>query len=89
MAAAVAWWIAVTLLESSLRFLAPWTALLTKHATVHRSLVRGVQTMVASVLGVALSFLIGHYLGVSLWSFALAILIGVAAARPSWLREEG
>jgi hypothetical protein len=88
-AAAAAWWIAVTLLESSLPFLAPWTALLTVHATVHRSLVRGVQTMVASVLGVALSFLIGHFLGVSLWSFALAILIGVAAARLSWLREEG
>lgn len=88
-AATAAWWIAVTLLQSSLPFLAPWTALLTVHATVHRSFVRGVQTMVASVMGVALSFLIGHFVGVNLWSFALAILIGVAAARLSWLRDEG
>lgn len=88
-AAAAAWWIAVSLLQSELPFLAPWTALLTVHATVHRSFVRGIQTMIASTLGVGLSFLIGHYLGVSLWSFALAILIGVAAARLSWLRDEG
>lgn len=88
-AATAAWWVSTSVLESELAFLAPWTALLTVHATVHRSLSRGVQTTIASTIGVGLSFLIGHLLGVSLWTFALALLVGVAAARISWIRDEG
>lgn len=88
-AATAAWWVSRSVLESELAFLAPWTALLTVHATVHRSLSRGVQTTIASTIGVGLSFLIGHLLGVSLWTFALALLVGVTAARISWIRDEG
>ncbi|MBO0595653.1 FUSC family protein [Nesterenkonia sp. E16_7] len=88
-AGTAAWWVSSSVLESELAFLAPWTALLTVHATVHRSLSRGVQTTIASTIGVGLSFLIGHLLGVSLWTFALALLVGVAAARISWIRDEG
>ncbi|GAA1157668.1 FUSC family protein [Nesterenkonia sandarakina] len=84
-----AWWVSTEVLESELAFLAPWTAILTVHATVHRSLTRGVQTTIASTLGVGLSFLIGHFLGVSLWTFALALLVGITAARVSWIRDEG
>lgn len=84
-----AWWISTSVLESELAFLAPWTALLTVHATVHRSLSHGVQTTIASTIGVGLSFVVGHLLGVSLWTFALALLVGVAAARISWIRDEG
>ncbi|PRZ15683.1 peptidoglycan DD-metalloendopeptidase family protein [Nesterenkonia sandarakina] len=84
-----AWWVSTSVLESELAFLAPWTALLTVHATVHRSLSRGIQTTIASSLGVGLSFLIGYFLGVSLWTFALALLVGVVAARISWIRDEG
>src|SRR5690625_8050144 len=40
-AATAAWWFAVTVLESELPFLAPWTALLAVHATVYRSLSAG------------------------------------------------
>ncbi|EXF25846.1 membrane protein [Nesterenkonia sp. AN1] len=88
-AGTAAWWVSISVLESELAFLAPWTALLTVHATVHRSLSRGVQTTIASTIGVGLSFLIGHLLGVSLWTFALALLVGVTAARISWIRDEG
>ncbi len=88
-AGTVAWWIAVSILESPLPFLAPWTALLTVHATVHRSLSHGVQTTVASAVGVAISFAIGTYLGVSVWTFALALFVGVAAARIRWIKDEG
>ncbi|MGJ9405404.1 aromatic acid exporter family protein [Nesterenkonia aurantiaca] len=88
-AGTAAWWVSSSVLESELAFLAPWTALLTVHATVHRSLSRGVQTTIASTIGVGLSFLIGHLLGVSLWTFALALLVGVTAARISWIRDEG
>ena len=88
-AGTAAWWFSTAVLDSELAFLAPWTALLTVHATVHRSLSHGVQTTVASSIGVGLSFVIGYFLGVSLWTFALALLVGVAAARISWIRDEG
>ncbi|MDN6530188.1 MAG: aromatic acid exporter family protein, partial [Brevibacterium sp.] len=50
---------------------------------------RGAQSTIASTLGVALSFVIGNYLGVSIWTFALALLVGLAAARLPWIRDEG
>lgn len=88
-AASAAWWFAGDVLGSAIPFLAPWTALLTVHATVYRSFSRGAQTTVASGIGVLLSFLIGSYLGVSLWTFALALLVGMIGSRLSWLRDEG
>lgn len=88
-AATGAWWLAVMVLKSPLPFLAPWTALLTVHATVYRSLSRGVQMTVASAAGVGLSFFIGNYLGVSVWTFALALFVGLAVARIPWIRDEG
>ena len=88
-AATGAWWLSDNVLDSQMPFLAPWTALLTVHATVYRSLSRGVQTTVASAIGVGVSFLIGSYLGVGLWTFALAMLVGLAGARLSWIRDEG
>ncbi len=88
-AATGAWWFSVSVLESEIPFLAPWTALLTVHATVHRSLARGVQTTVASTIGVGLSFAIGYFLGVSLWTFALALIVGLTVARMPWIRDEG
>ncbi|MGC0251395.1 FUSC family protein [Pseudactinotalea sp. Z1748] len=88
-AATAAWWLAVAVFETELPFLAPWIALLTVHATIYRSLSRGLQTMVASAIGIGLSFVIGAYLGVTLWTFGLALLVGLVAARLRWLRDEG
>lgn len=89
LAATFAWWLSGAVLDSQMAFLAPWTALLTVHATVYRSLSRGVQSTVASTIGVGISFLIGNFLGVSLWTFALALFVGLAGARLSWIRDEG
>lgn len=89
LAATFAWWLSGSVLGSELPFLAPWTALLTVHATVHRSLSRGVQTTVSSTIGVLFSFGIGALLGVSVWTFALAVLVGLLAARIWWIRDEG
>lgn len=89
LAASAAWWISVSLLQTQMPFLAPWVALLTVHATVYRSLSRGVQTTVASSLGVGLSFLVGTFLGVSLWTYDLALLVALAAARIRSIRDEG
>ena len=88
-AATAAWYVSTTMLGSPMPFLAPWTALLTVHATAYRSLSRGAQTTVASTAGVALSFVIGYFLGVDVWTFALAILVGLVVSRISWLRDEG
>src|SRR5699024_3907101 len=87
-AATAAWWLSGSVLDSQMPFLAPWTALLTVHATVHRSLSRGIQPTVATTTGVGISFLIGNVLGVSLWTFALALLVGLAGARLSSIRDE-
>ena len=88
-AATAAWWLAVAVLGTSMPFLAPWVALLTVYPTVYQSLLRGAQTTVASWAGVGVSFLIGQYLGVEVWTFALAILVGMAASRIPGIRNEG
>lgn len=88
-AATAAWALSVYVLHSEMPFLAPWTALLTVHATVYRSFSRGAQTTVSSAAGVGLSFVIGHFLGVSVWTFALALLVGMALSRFRWIRDEG
>lgn len=88
-AATAAWWLAVSVLESSMPFLAPWVALLTVYPTVYQSLKRGAQTTIASWAGVGVSFLIGQFLGVEVWTFALAILVGLAASRIPGIRNEG
>lgn len=89
LAATLAWWTSITLLDSELPFLAPWTALLTLHTTVYRSVSRGTQTIFSSALGVLVSFLIGNYLGVSLWTFALALFVGLVISLIPWIRDEG
>lgn len=88
-AATAAWAISVGVLDSEVAFMAPWTALLTVHATVHRSLSRGAQTTASSAIGMGLSFVIVYFFGVNIWSFALAMLVGLLGARLSWIRDEG
>lgn len=88
-AATAAWAIVALWWGSEIAFLAPWTAMLTVHATVYRSFSHGVQSTLASAIGLTLSFVIGHFLGVSIATFALALLIGLVAARLSWIRDEG
>lgn len=88
-AATAAWWFSLFVLQTQMPFLAPWTALLTVHTTVYQSLSRGLQTSISSVLGVGLSFVIGVYLCVNVWTFALALLVGMVAARIKWIRDEG
>lgn len=88
-AGTAAWAIAVGLLDSEVAFMAPWTALLTVHATVHRSLTHGAQTTASSAIGMGLAFVIIHFLGINVWTFALALLVGLMGARLTWIRDEG
>lgn len=88
-AATAAWWICVNLLDSQMPFLAPWVAFLALQPTVSSSITSGIQTVVASAIGVLLSSAIGAYLGVSVWSYALALLLGMLGSRVPGLRKEG
>jgi uncharacterized membrane protein YgaE (UPF0421/DUF939 family) len=84
LAAVLAWVIAVDLLSLEQSFLAPWAALLTMHATVYRTVARGLQQAAAAVVGVLLAFAAGVTLGVSWASLALVLLaaLAVGALRP-------
>ena len=80
-AAVIAWVIAVDVLSLPQSFLAPWAALLVIHATVYRTLARGLQQAAAAVIGVLLAFAVDALLGVNWISLALVLLIGLAAGQ--------
>jgi len=88
-AAVAAWVLAVHVLDLSQPFLAPWSALLTVHATVYRTFRRGAQSVLATSLGIALSFGVAQALGLGALSLGVALLIGLLLARAGVLREEG
>jgi uncharacterized membrane protein YgaE (UPF0421/DUF939 family) len=88
LAAVIAWILAVRVFEVPQAFLAPWAALLTVHATVYRTLRRGVQQVGASVLGVLLAFAAGTALGVNAVSLGVAIFLGLLAGSVRGLRAE-
>lgn len=88
-AAVAAWVVANDLLGLSSAFLAPWTALLTIHATVYRSLTRGSQAVAATVLGVLLSFVIVVAVGPSAIALGVALLVGMLLGRLTPIRDEG
>ncbi len=88
-AAVAAWVLAASVLDLHHAFLAPWVALLTVHATVHRSLRRGAETVLAVALGLLLSFITVQLVLVPTWSLALALLVGLSLARLPPLRNEG
>lgn len=84
-----AWFLAVELLGSTQPFLAPWAALLTVHATVYRSFWRGAQSVVATLVGICLSFVAVSVLGGGALTLGLAVLAGLLVARTPLMREEG
>ena len=69
-------------------FLAPWAALLTVHATVYRTLRRGVQQVGASVVGVLVATAAGSLLGLNALSLGVVILVGLLAGSVRGLRAE-
>src|SRR3954467_2439335 len=82
-AAVLAWILAVHVFHIPQAFLAPWAALLTVHATVYRTLRRGVQQVGASVLGVLLAFAAGTAFGVNALSLGVARVLGLLGG---WVR---
>lgn len=92
LATVVAWLVAVRLLDLEQAFLAPWAALLTVHATVYRTVWRGAQTVVATGLGLAVSYAAVVLLGYrfdAVPALAAAVLVGLLASRAFLSRDEG
>lgn len=89
LAAVLAWIVAAHLLGLQESFMAPWTALLTVHATVYRSFTRGVQVVIASLAGIFLSYLAVEVVGQSPTALGLALLGGMLLGRLRPIREEG
>jgi len=87
-AAVLAWVLAVHVFDIPQAFLAPWAALLTVHATVFRTLRRGVQQVGATVLGVLLAFACGTVFGATALSLGVAVLLGLLAGSVRGLRAE-
>ena len=88
-AAVVAWVLAVQYFGLQQPFLAPWSALLTVHATVYRTFWRGAQAVLATALGIGLSFAVAEIVGLGAVSLGLALLAGLLLARAGVLRDEG
>lgn len=88
-AAVSAWVIAEMVFGLEQAFLAPWVALLTVHATIYRTLRRGIQTVLAVGVGILLSLVVVVAFGSTPWSLGLALVAGLMLARLPWLREEG
>ena len=87
-AAVIAWLLAVEVFSLPQSFLAPWAALLTVHATVYRTLARGIQQAAGAVVGVLLAFAVAHFLGVGWASLALVLLAARALGAMRPLRAE-
>jgi uncharacterized membrane protein YgaE (UPF0421/DUF939 family) len=88
-ATVVAWFLADRVFGLEQGFLAGWAALLTVHATVYRTFWRGAQSVVATVLGIVLSYLATLALGYGAASLAVAVLVGLLLARTPLIKEEG
>lgn len=56
----MAWLLAAEVFSLPQPFLAPWAALLVVHATVYRTMSRGVQQVLATVVAILLASVVGH-----------------------------
>ena len=60
LAATVSWWLSINFLNTEYPFLSPWVALLTIDATAYRTLTRGAQSVLASLLGILVALSLIH-----------------------------
>ncbi|OLT42499.1 hypothetical protein BJF86_15035 [Serinicoccus sp. CNJ-927] len=88
-AAVAAWVLADRVLGLEQAFLAPWTALLTVHATVYRTVSRGTQAVLATTAGVTLAFVAVLLGGRGVLTLGLALFVAMLLARVGVLRDEG
>ncbi|MEO5661720.1 MAG: aromatic acid exporter family protein [Nocardioides sp.] len=88
LAAVIAWVIAERILGLPQPFLAPWAALLVVHATVYRTFSRGLKQVAATVIAVLLAAGIGELMGLSTWSVATLLVVGLVVGTVPWFGAE-
>ncbi len=87
-AAVIAWVLAAQVLELSQSFLAPWSALLVVHATVYRSMSRGVRQVAATVVAVLLAAGVGEVLGLDPVGLAVLLTLAMLIGWVPWFGPE-
>ena len=87
-AATAAWIVAASLLDLPQPFLAPWAALLVVHATVYRTMSRGLQQVAAAIIAVLLASAIGQLIGLSVLGVAVLVLLGLLIGAIKWFGAE-
>jgi uncharacterized membrane protein YccC len=87
-AAVIAWVLAKEVFGLPQPFLAPWAALLTIHATVYRTMARGLQQAGAAVIGVLLAFAVSLAFDVTWAALAVVLVAALAVGRIRGLRAE-
>jgi uncharacterized membrane protein YgaE (UPF0421/DUF939 family) len=80
LAAGISWQLALWLLGTGKPYLAPLAAILSGQATVAGSISRAGQRVLGVVGGLAVSLAAAHVLGLTAWSVAALVLIGMAMA---------
>ena len=80
LAAGLSWWLAEALFSRARPYFAPLAAILTIQVTVAKSVSLGGQRILGVVGGIAVSFAVAHWLGVSAGSVALVVLTAMALA---------
>ncbi len=88
LAAVAAWVIAKSVLDLPQPFLAPWAALLVVHATVYRTISKGSQQVVATVVAVLLATAVGESFGLSTGAVALLLVLALLLGAVPWLGAE-
>lgn len=89
LAAVIAWVLATRVFGLSQAFMAPWAALLVVHATVYKTVRRGIQQVAANVLGVLLAFAAAGLFAVSPMTFGAALLVALAVGQHRFFGDDG
>ncbi|MGN6598760.1 MAG: FUSC family protein [Actinomycetes bacterium] len=80
LAAAIAWLLCTTLVDSPIPVLGSIAALVTVDATVFRTVRTGLQQASGAILGLVAALIAGEVVGLHAWSIGLVVLIGVVLA---------
>ncbi len=89
LATVVAWLVSEGLLGLDQPFLAAYSALVTVHVTVHRSLTHGLQTVAATFLGILVAYGSVQVVGYGVTTLGVAVLLGLVLARVPMISLEG
>ncbi len=88
LAGTLAWVLAIDVLGLEQPFLAPWAAVLVVHATIYRTVSRGVQQVAATFVGVLLAWSAGQVFGVDATGMGVMLLLAFGIGALPWWRDE-